>query len=50
MYKYIDWIIFTFVLIQMAISAKHQDLCWTVLWGVVTLGVWIGMLAKLLKS
>lgn len=50
MYKYIDWIIFAFVVSRMIISARHNDICWTVLWGVMTLGVWMGLLAKLLKS
>lgn len=48
MYKYINWIIFGFVVAKMTIAAKQQDVCWTILWGVMTLGVWMGLLAKLL--
>lgn len=48
MYKYINWIIFAFVVVQMALSAKHNDVCWTIVWGVMTLGVWMGLLAAIL--
>lgn len=50
MYKYINWIIFAFVVVQMALSAKHNEVCWTIAWGVLTLGVWMGLLAIGLKE
>ena len=50
MYKYINWIIFAFVVVQMALSAKHNEVCWTIVWGVMTLGVWMGLLAIFLKE
>lgn len=50
MYKYINWIIFAFVVFQMALSAKHNDVCQTIAWGVLTLGVWMGLLAIGLKE
>lgn len=37
MYKYINWIIFAFVVVQMALSAKHNEVCWMIAWGVMTL-------------
>ena len=50
MYKYINWIIFAFVVAQMALSAKHNEVCRTIAWGVMTLGVWMGLLAIFLKD
>ena len=50
MYKYINWIIFAFVVAQMALSAKHNEVCRTIAWGVMTLGVWMGLLAIGLKE
>lgn len=48
MYKYINWIIYAFVVVQMVLAAKHNDVCWTIVWGVMTLGVWMGLLAAIL--
>lgn len=48
MYQYINWIIFAFVVAQMALSAKHNDVCCTIAWGVLVIGVWMGLLVDML--